>query len=365
MWTRRREAVTWVLVVAAAVVVGLELVDPLRRSDFMVFVQAGSDVAHGRNPYTSVDDPFLWGGSAYVYPYLTAFFFVPFAWLPFATADVAWYLLSVAAVVGGCRALGLRDPIGIVAILVSATCIRSLQVGALNALLFAGLALMWRHRDRMVPVAVSFALLAGAKLLLLPMALWVLLSRPRGTVVASAAAAGGFLGLGLLLAPVSPVEFVRATALLAEHEGPHSMSVLRWAPDAAFLPVLLGGAVLLLGAIWRLRWSREGQPVLFVACLVGSLLMTPIYWSHYTLLLAAGVLVASPTRRAALLFCAATWVILPPVGAWRGFELSMGTRIGLLYCLMAAAVLGAALRRDGQARIEPIEEQRVAEPAQA
>lgn len=346
---RLRRATELVLPPAALVAVGLVLVGPLRRSDLLVFLRAAHDVAQGTNPYTALHDPFVWGGSAYVYPFLTAFLFVPLTWVPVAVADLAWFALSGAAAVLACRLLGLRDTWGITAVLLSATCIRSLQVGSLNLVLLLAAATLWRHRDRAAVAAPALALLAGSKLFLLPVALWVLLTRPRRTVLACGAALGGFLGLSLLLQPVSAAQFLTETRLLAEHEGPHSMSVLRLATHlltpstARFVPLLLAGAVLVGGIAYQRRRRDDGDRVLFASALVASLVATPIYWSHYTVLVAVVVLLASPTRTAAVLFSGFTWLVAQPVLTHQ-LSWPLDQRLVLLYGGMLAALVATARR---------------------
>jgi hypothetical protein len=335
---------------ATLVVVGLTLVDPLRRSDLMVFLRAASDVAHGVNPYTATTDPSLWGGSAYVYPYLTAYLFVPLTLIPVPLADLIWFALSAAGVVYGCRLLGLRDPIAISAVLASGACIRSMQVGALNMLLFFAAAVMWRYRDRPAVLALAFMFFAGSKLFLLPVAIWVLFTRSRRTVLAAAAALGGFLGLGLLLQPITTREFLDSMNLLAVHEGPTSMSSLRWAtalfPDdvARLVPFLLGGVIVLVAIVYRFRRPESGDAVLFAASILASMVSTPVYWSHYTVLLAVVVLLGHPTRRAAVLFAFGTWLVARPVHTGTNLQLSFSWRMALLYGGMAAA-LGLVVTR--------------------
>jgi len=347
----RSQAVEVLVPLAVLVLVGVIFLDGVRPSDLLVFLRAARDVTHGVNPYTATDNPFLWGGSAFVYPYLTAFLFVPLTWVPVPVAEVTWFAVSGAAVAVACRLLGLRDPWGIAAVLLSATCIRSFQVGALNGLLLLAAAVLWRFRHRTAVVAAALTLLAGSKLFLLPMTVWVLLTRPRRTVLASAVALGSFLGLSLLLQPVSVLDFLTATRVLAQHEGPHSLSTLRLASavftasTANLLPLLLGGGVLLGGIAYRLHHRESGDAVLFASALVASLLATPIYWSHYTLLVVAVVLLARPTRAAALVFAASTWLVVPPaLVPHLPYYPPVDLRLVLLYGGMVLAVLITARR---------------------
>jgi alpha-1,2-mannosyltransferase len=333
------------------VAIGLVCVDPLRRSDLMVFLRAAHDVLHGVNPYTPTDDPFLWGGSAYVYPYLTAFLFIPFTLVPVPVADVAWFALCAGGMIYGCRTLGLRDPVAISALLLSSTCIRSFQVGAINTLLFLAAAVLWKHRERAAVVAVAFTFLTGSKLFLLPVAVWLVLTRSRRVVLVAGGSLAAFLGLSLLLMPISTSQFLRSMSLLAEHEGTHGMSLARLlsyvvpGSTARLLAVALGGAVLAAGVAYRFRRPAYGDPVLFAACLVASLLATPVYWSHYTILAAVVLLIVSPTRRTAVLFAVASWVVSRPDHGWSALQLPVPARLVLLFGGLVAAVVAVGVMR--------------------
>src|SRR5439155_26309871 len=100
----------------------------------------------------------------------------PLAHLPVPAADVVWFVLCAGALLAGCWLLGVRDPLGLVAIAGCATCVRSFQVGSLNTLLFLALALMWRYRETTWADATTFTVLVGSKVFLLPLALWLLLT---------------------------------------------------------------------------------------------------------------------------------------------------------------------------------------------
>jgi alpha-1,2-mannosyltransferase len=339
-------------------VIGVVFVDPLRRSDLMVFLRAAHDVSHGVNPYTPTSDAFLWGGSAYVYPYLTAFLFIPFTWVPVAVADVVWFALCGGGLLYGCRMLGLRDPVAISALLLSATSIRSFQVGGINALLFLAAAAAWRYRAGTKRFALAFTFLAGSKLFLLPVAVWVVLTRSWRTVVVAGGSLVTFLGLSLLLQPISTAQFLESMQLLAEHEGSHGMAFAHLldavlSPSTArLLALLLAGALLAGAAAYRFRRGESADVVVFGVSIVAAMVATPVYWSHYTVLFAAVVLVAWPTRRAAVLFALGSWLVSRPEVAPSMLQLPMTLRIALLHVTMVAVVLAVGVTR----RSEPVEE---------
>src|SRR6266566_294848 len=73
------------------------------------------------------------------------FFFAP---LPYAVADVLWFVLGFAAIVGALRLLGIRDWRCYGALLAWPAVWSSLVNGAISALLVFGCAALWRYRDR-------------------------------------------------------------------------------------------------------------------------------------------------------------------------------------------------------------------------
>jgi hypothetical protein len=56
------------------------------------------------------------------------------------------------------------------------------------------------------------------------------------------------------------------------------------------------------------------ERVLFCAGVVASLLLTPVLWSHYLILLAAGLLVLDAPRRWFAALAVLSWLIAPPHG---------------------------------------------------
>jgi alpha-1,2-mannosyltransferase len=72
-------------------------------------------------------------------------------------------------------------------------------------------------------------------------------------------------------------------------------------------------AAVLAGAYARYRKTGD-ERILFGAALVGALVLTPVLWSHYLVLLPAALIALGAPRRWFLLLAAASWVIAPPHG---------------------------------------------------
>lgn len=363
----RRWALPWpaaqdaLLPVAGLVAVWFTVVDHLRRSDFLVFVQAAQDVTAGVNPFTDHADPFLWGGSAYVYPYLTSLLFVPFTWLPLPLADVLWFALTGLAMVAGCRLLGLRDPVAVTALLLCAATMRTFQVGALNPLLFLAAAAMWRYRDRAGVVVGCFTLLVGAKLFLAPLALWLVLSRPRRTWALALGGASAYLALGFLVGPIGPQEYLAETRALAEHEQLQGMSLVKLVHDVVpgraeqLLPVVLAMTLSALALLLVRSWkadraaarrgalSVEAERFLLCTSLVIALLLTPIFWSHYIVVAYLVPLLLRPRRSTVLVMLPVSWLISRPHATTSWLSMPSVWRCSLLFGLLLAGVAAAAL----------------------
>jgi alpha-1,2-mannosyltransferase len=282
--------------------------------DVGVFLRAGASVWHGRDPYPALGSADVRSGFAFVYPYLVAFPFAPLSWLGRWGADT-FIVGSAFAVVAGCRLAGAGTR-GTALVLLTSFTITGLQMGTLNALLFLGLILLWRARDRPLAAGVLAALLIYSKLFLAPVWLWLVLTRRWPAAGVAAAATAALVGLGGLVGPIGPVAYVRMLGSLASAEAPDGLSLTgllmntglgagpaTWLARAAALAVLLG--------CWLAR--RDDERVLFAAVIGAALLASPIVWSHYLILLSCALLVVAPRADAALaVFALASWPVVNP-----------------------------------------------------
>lgn len=343
-----------------AVVVAL-FVLPLPRSDFLVFFHAGADVIHGRNPYPGLQDPALYGGSAFVYPWWTALAFAPFALLPLSAADLCWTVGSIAVVLGACRIAGLRGIGAPLVVLTAATTIRGLQVGSLNAFLLLGCVVAWRYRDRARLAGAALALVIGAKLFLLPLLAWPLLSRRGPLLRAALVGLGALLGLSFVVGPLGPLTYVHLLETLSLHERNQGFSLHRlitetWGAGAATPgSVVIAGLALSWGALERQRHGERSDLLLFSCTLVAALALTPILWSHYLLLLLAPLLLARSRLRWLGLASLTSWAVAPPVLTVSLLRAPFTTHLTLLYlaALAMLAALGVRTRRRAAQTLSP------------
>ena len=172
----RRSLAPWVVIEVMAAILSVGVFGTDQKADLAVFLTAGNEVLHGINPYVAISSPQLLDGHAFVYPWLSAWLFVPLAVLPSPVGAYAFTLLAVPAVVAGARLLHLPHGWAVAALLLCAPFARNLELGAVNTCFFLLLAALWRWRERTWVVAACVALLVGLKLFLAPIVVWVILT---------------------------------------------------------------------------------------------------------------------------------------------------------------------------------------------
>jgi hypothetical protein len=162
--------------------------------------------------------------------------------------------------------------------------------GAISPLLLLGVAAAWRYRDRLWRVAPLVALLVVAKLFLWPLWLWLVYTRRYAS--AALAAALGLAATALTWAAIGFAglhDYPRLLTRLSELVGTKSYSLYALgrsggvSPTATQVGVFLVGAILAAAAVRVSRAGRTDERA-FVAALGIALLLTPILWPHYLVL---------------------------------------------------------------------------------
>jgi alpha-1,2-mannosyltransferase len=289
--------------------------------DLFVFLRAGRAVARGDSPYVDPSSASLWSGHAFVYPYLVTWFFIPFSVLSAAMAGLVYYLGSVAALVATVRMIGGpgAGPVPIIMALTAEPVVRALQLGTLNVWLLFGLAIAWRYRDRAVVLIFALTAVIIAKLFLLPMLAWLLLTRRVRASATTALLCSAAVVLSCGLADQSLGSFARMLSVLSEHEAPHSSSVTALfqklgAGSALAMVAALVAAAVVVAAGWTRFHRTRNEAFLFCACILASIVASPIVWSHYFALLVLIPLTLHWQSRAKLIVLGVTWLVGTPVG---------------------------------------------------
>jgi alpha-1,2-mannosyltransferase len=289
-----------------------------RSSDFLSFWQAGRDVRHGMSPYPLVDslpavaDRFTF--EPFVYPAPAALGMVPFAALPFAVAATLFLALSFGAIIGGLRLLNVRDWRCYGAVFASVPVLAGTWLGTFSPFLLLGAAASWRYRDRVSRVAPIVAVLVVAKLFLWPLWLWLVYTRRY-----AAAAVSGALGVGITVVAWALIgfrglhDYPTLLSRLSELTGTNSYSLYALvravgaAPGATQAGVLAVGAVLAVVAARKLRAGRSDERS-FVASIGLAILLTPILWPHYLVLIFVPIALLRRTFSALWLFPLLFWL---------------------------------------------------------
>ncbi len=353
--TRPRSGLFPAVALAALVtVIWTVYIAPLPHYDVDVFLRAGAAVGHGHDPYPPPGSAEVYSGFAYVYPYLMAFGFVPLAWLGRLGASV-FIALSTGALFGGTRLAGARDGRTYALVAMASCTITGLQMGTLNAVLFLGLAALWRYRERPVAAGLLAAAVIYAKLFLAPIWLWLVLTRRMRAGAVAAAGIVVLFGVAEATSPVGTHAYLSMLTVLARKEAPLGLSltgllvntgvgfgVATWAARTV--------ATGLLAACW-LRFRRTAdERVLYAGALAAALVASPIVWSHYLLLLIVPLLVSAPGPGTSLTaFTVLSWFVVTPHRTdLTGFVVG-GVVVGLLAAPSLVRVVRGPARRGSPA----------------
>jgi alpha-1,2-mannosyltransferase len=256
--------------------------------DFGIFRTAALAVVHGRSPYVVPSAAAFAHFDKFVYPPVAALFFVPFAALPSGVSRVVMFAVGLAAIFGALRLLRVEDWRCYGIAVVSAPAINTLALGALTSFLLLGAALAWRYRDMPWVAALATALTAVLKLFLWPLGVWLLATRRWRAAVLCAG-----LGFVLLLGGWAVIDFAGLRSyptvvhLLERVEAPASYSAVALlgvsgsAQTAATVALSLAAVA---GIAFAAR-GADGDRRAFGVAVVASLVVTPLVWLHYLLLL--------------------------------------------------------------------------------
>jgi len=278
--------------------------------DFRVFWHAGDDVLSGRSPYPLPDAVQIARENTFVYPPEAALAFAPLALLPYHVAAPIYLCLLFAAIVLTLRVLHVRDWRCYGAAFLMAPVFSAIANGAVSCLLALGLAVAWRWRDRWKVAAGAVAGVVVAKVFLWPLAVWLVATRRYAA--AGAAAAGGVVVTAASWAVLGFAglrDYVHVLRILADVEQEKGFSAvalglsLGLPPGVARSVALVLGAVALVG-VFVLARRPDGDRLSLVAAVGAALLLSPIVWLHYFVLLLVPLAISRP-RFTPL------WLVLP------------------------------------------------------
>jgi hypothetical protein len=322
--------------------------------DFHQFWRGGRDVLDGVSPYPSrsaLDTaPQNLGPHGiqtvfrFPYPAGSAVAIAALAWLPFDAAAVLLVALSIAAALLALWLLDVRDWRCYGIMFGSIAVVTSVRLGTLTPILLLFVALAWRYRER--PWVAGASLAAGIllKVFLWPLVVWLAATR---RLAAAAVAAG--LAAGATFVAWAAIGFDGLSAYphllnrLSDVVGDRGFSLLALGSDLGLghgasraLPWIVGGLTLVAAVV--VARTDDGDRRSFTLALAASILLTPIVWLHYFVLLYAPVALWRRRLGGAWLLPLLFWVVPfqeTKGDAWR-------VAVGLA---VAAATLVAAARR--------------------
>jgi alpha-1,2-mannosyltransferase len=275
--------------------------------DFHQFWQGGRDVIDGHSPYPPADSVPRGGDATldaqgiqdvyrFPYPAAAALLMVPLGALPFAVAAAVFVLLSAAAVILALRLLGVVDWRCYGVALASMPALGALRLGTFTPLLLLALAVAWRFRNRALVCATATGLAVAVKLFLWPLVVWLVLSRRIASAALAAAIAvvvtvAAWAALGFAGMTAYPALLASLTASVqAKGWSVVSLSVAAGASATAgklFAAAAAATLLLVAGVLRR-------DVVSFAFAVAAAIVLSPIVWLHYYLLLAAPVALVSP-----------------------------------------------------------------------
>ncbi len=233
---------------------------------------------------------------------------VPLSTLSVSAASSIFTVLGIFAVMGALWALDVRDWRCYVLALAYPYTRDSLGIGAIGTFLALLVALVWRYRDDARLAGATTGVAIALKLFLAPLVLWLAFTRRLGTAALGAAfalgfallswAAIGFRGIG------DYVPLLRELSDLEAEKSYSSLGVLTslGAPSTLARALTIAAFATLLALAWRAaRGGRDGDRRSFTLVLAAALVLTPILWLHYLVVLVVPIALARP-RLSALWF---------------------------------------------------------------
>jgi alpha-1,2-mannosyltransferase len=281
--------------------------------DFHIFWHAGRDVLAGRTPYPHVTQAALHHQDLFVYPAPAAVAMAPLALLPLSAAATVFMALNLIAVPLALWLLGVHDWRCHALAMCSIATLQGVVMGQLSPLLLLAAAIAWRWRDRRW-AGVAVAAAVAVKLFLAPLIVWLWVTGRRGTAALAAgltvaAMAIGWAAIGLkgltgyphLLSAVSGVEqrFGYSVVALGSSLG---------LPTSVARGTALALTAALCVAGWIVARRADGDRRAFSLMVAATLVLSPIVWLSYFVLLAAPLALARPRLSPAWLLIVAPWL---------------------------------------------------------
>jgi alpha-1,2-mannosyltransferase len=282
-------------------------------------------------------------GQNSIYTVFAALAAAPFTLVTVGVADVLVTAGLVAAALGALYVVGVRDWRVFGVILLWPPVLSAIQTGNLTLVLCLLAALAWRYRHRRLAPGVLVGLAFALKVLVWPLAVWLLATRRFAAAAASFVVGAGSILLILPFgSPIAYFELVHRTADIMAR-GSFSIYLLLGADGTARLAWLAVAAIVLAAAVFVDDRSS------FTLGMAGCILFSPVVWLHYFAFLVVPLAVARPRFGRLWLVPLAYWLV--PFGEPTRAQILVA--LGAMFVIVIALVRGrAAPVRPGGARPE-------------
>jgi hypothetical protein len=281
------------------------------------YLPAAEEVLHGHSPYPALDDPILEDQKGYVYPPQLVLTMLPLTALPVDVAAVIVAIGLLALLGVTLKILGVRDVRCYAAAFLWVPSVSAVLLGNLSIPLAFAVAVAWRYRDRVWPSAWALGLAVAAKLLMWPMLVWTLATRRflvtiwalviglASTFVAWAAIGfDGLAGYPDLLRRLSDIQSERSYSIVG------MSATAGLGGTVGEVLTLACGVALLAGCVLFAR--RRDEPRSFTCAIVATLVLSPIVWLHYLVVLLVPMAILRPRFSALWLLPILLWISPKP-----------------------------------------------------
>jgi hypothetical protein len=301
-----------VLVTVAAV--GMSSAQGLLAWDVrFAYLPAAEAVLHGDSPYPALDDPILEDQKGYVYPPQLLLALVPLTPLPNGVSAMIVAVGLVALLLLTVRILGVQDVRCYAAALLWVPALSGVLLGNLSIPLAFAAAVAWRCRDSVWQPACALGLAISAKLVMWPLLVWTLATR-RLRVTGYAVA----IGIVATLAAWAVIGFDGLTGYpsllrrLNEIQADRSYSLVGMSATAGLGNAVGQALTLVVGAAllaWCVRFARrDDDQRSFTCAIAATLVLSPIMWLHYLVVLLVPTAIARPRFSLIWLLPVLLWV---------------------------------------------------------
>jgi len=325
--------------------------------DFAIFLRASEDVRAGDSPYVdpgtiSEDSP-----APYVYPPLLAIALIPATVLPddvrgSSPAGVLVSLLLIACVVGTLALLDVRDWRCYPVALLYPPTLENVEYGAVGPALALLVALGWRYRDRVWPVAASVGAAIALKVFVWPLLVWLAATKRSAAAVGAAVAAVGLaLGSWAAIGFDGIADYPDLLRRLSDVEAENSYSayailVTIGLPSGLAHVVVAAAATAVLVLAWRAARGADGDRRALTLALAAGFVLTPILWLHYLVLLVVPIALARP-RLSVLWLVPLAMTVFELLDLYKGWPRGDGWALASVAAVMTV-VFAAASRSPGR-----------------